>query len=169
MKNNKIRDIVFMAMYVALFAVLDFIGNMVPLLQMPNGGSVSISIIALLIASYHLGVKKGLIVSICTVFVMFITGPMYTKDLLGFVLDYLLAFGVYGLASLFPTIGYFYLGAFITGFIRFSIHTISGMVIWDVPFVGSVVYNFPYMAATTVLSLILLPLLIKLLQPVIRK
>ena len=65
-------------------------------------------------ASYHLGWKKGLFVSVVSVFAQFVTGPMYTIDLLGFLLDYLLAFSVYGIACLFPNFGYFYTGVLVT-------------------------------------------------------
>ena len=39
--NSKVRDLVFMALYAALFAVLDIISNeFIPFLQMPEGGSI---------------------------------------------------------------------------------------------------------------------------------
>ncbi|WP_296242238.1 energy-coupled thiamine transporter ThiT, partial [uncultured Faecalicoccus sp.] len=101
-KNLSVRDLVLMAFYVALFMVLDTFINTLPMLQMPNGGSLGVSTLALLLASYHLGWKKGLAVAIVAVFAQFITGPMYTPTLIGFLLDYLLAFAAYGLASLFP-------------------------------------------------------------------
>ena len=125
-KNLSVRDLVLMAFYVALFMVLDTFINTLPMLQMPNGGSLGVSTLALLLASYHLGWKKGLAVAIVSVFAQFITGPMYTPTLIGFLLDYLLAFAAYGLASLFPNFGYFYTGVLVTNFIRFVCSTISG-------------------------------------------
>ena len=96
MKNLSVRDLVLMAFYVAVFMVLDTFVNTLPLFQMPNGGSLGISTIPLLMASYQLGWQKGLIVSIVSVFAQFVTGPMYTPDLVGFLLDYFIAFSVYG-------------------------------------------------------------------------
>lgn len=104
MKNLSVKDLVLMAFYVALFMVLDTFVNTLGIFQMPNGGSLGVSTLALLMASYHLGWKKGLFVSVVSVFAQFVTGPMYTPDLLGFLLDYLLAFSVYGIACLFPTL-----------------------------------------------------------------
>lgn len=160
MKNSKlsVRDIVLMAFYIALFAVLDFLGNLLPF-QMPNGGSIGFSTIALLLASYQLGWKKGLIVSIGSVLLMFITGPMYTPNLLGFLLDYLLAFGVYGLASLFPNYKYFFSGVLITNFLRFISSTLSGVLVWETPLWASIVYQTTYMLPTVVVDLILVPIL----------
>ena len=118
MKNLSVKDLVLMAFYVALFMVLDTFVNTLGIFQMPNGGSLGVSTLALLMASYHLGWKKGLFVSVVSVFAQFVTGPMYTIDLLGFLLDYLLAFSVYGIACLFPNFGYFYTGVLVTNFIR---------------------------------------------------
>ena len=114
MKNLSVKDLVLMAFYVALFMVLDTFVNTLGIFQMPNGGSLGVSTLALLMASYHLGWKKGLFVSVVSVFAQFVTGPMYTPDLLGFLLDYLLAFSVYGIACLFPNFGYFYTGVLVT-------------------------------------------------------
>ena len=167
MKKLNVQDIVLIALYVAIFMVLDSFVNTLNFFQMPNGGSLGISSLALLMASYHLGWKKGLIVSILSVFAQFITGPMYTPSILGFVLDYLFAYGVYGLASLFPNYKYFFSGVMITNLIRLAFHTVSGVVIWETPWWGSFTYNAPYMIATMVMGLILIPLLYRSLKPVI--
>ena len=64
MKNLSVKDLVLMAFYVALFMVLDTFVNTLGIFQMPNGGSLGVSTLALLMASYHLGWKKGLFVSV---------------------------------------------------------------------------------------------------------
>ena len=164
MKRNQTRELVLMAFYIALFMTLDYITNLVPFLQMPNGGSLGVSTIALLMASYHLGWKKGLAVSILSVAVQFLTGPMYTPDLMGFALDYLLAFAVYGLACVFPNFGYFYTGVLITNGWRFLCSTISGVVVWEVDIWGSITYQASYMIPTLLLGMVLIPILVKSLE-----
>ena len=47
------KDLVYMALYAALFIVLDVAVNTLGILQMPNGGSLGVSVIPLLMASYH--------------------------------------------------------------------------------------------------------------------
>ena len=169
--NQKItvKDLVLMAFYVALFMVLDTFINTLPILQMPNGGSLGLSTIALLMASYHLGWKKGLLVAVVSVFAQFVTGPMYTPNLLGFLLDYLIAFSVYGLASLFPNIKCFYTGVLITNFVRFVCSTISGCIVWQTALWGSITYNAYYMIPTAILGLVIIPLLYKALEPRLNK
>ena len=168
-KNLSVRDVVLMAFYVSLFMVLDTFINTMPILQMPNGGSLGVSTLALLIASYHLGWQKGLFVAVVAVFAQFITGPMYTPTLIGFLLDYLLAFAAYGLASLFPNFGYFYSGVLVTNAIRFICSTISGVVVWETPLWGSITYQATYMIPTFILGIVLVPLMMNLLEPHMKK
>ena len=101
------KDLVYMALYAALFIVLDVAVNTLGILQMPNGGSLGVSVIPLLMASYHLGWQKGTVVAVLSILLQYVTGPMYTPDLVGFLLDYFFAFSVYGLASLFPNYKWF--------------------------------------------------------------
>lgn len=169
MEKSKTKDLVLMAFYVALFIVFDLIVNAIPFLQMPNGGSWGLSTIPLLLASYHLGWRKGTLVCILAVFLMFMTGPMYTPDLVGFLLDYLLAFSVYGLAGLFPNIKYFFSGVLITNAARFVLHTIAGVVVWGVDLKGSILYQAYYMIPTFMLGIVLVPLLYKYLSPIMNK
>jgi thiamine transporter len=168
-KSIETKDLVLMAFYVALFMVLDTFVNTLPILQMPNGGSLGLSTIALLIASYHLGWKKGLFVAVVSVFAQFVTGPMYTPNLLGFLLDYLIAFSAYGLASCFPNFGFFYTGVLITNLIRLLSSVISGVVVWSTPWWGSLTYNATYMLPTIILTMVAVPLLYKSIKPRIAK
>lgn len=167
--RKEVVDLVYMAFYAALFYVLDVFVNTLPLFKMPNGGSFGISTIALLMASYHLGWKKGMLVSVLSVFLQYATGPMYTPDLLGFLLDYLIAFSAYGLASLFPNYKMIYTGVFVTNFIRFASSTLSGVIVWQVDLWGSILYQATYMLPTLVVGMIVVPILHKAVKPFIEK
>lgn len=161
----KTKDLVYMAFYAALFMVLDFAtNNFLPFLKMPNGGSIGVATVALLVCSYHLGWAKATLAGLISVAIQFVTGPMYVANLLGFAMDYLIAFSVYGLASLFPNHKYFYSGVLITNFIRFLSHTIGGVLVWETELWASITYNAPYMIATTVVGMILVPLLVERLH-----
>ena len=169
MKNLKVLDLVLMAFYLALFCVLDIFVNTLNILQMPNGGSLGVSSIALLMASYHLGWQKGLVVAVASVFFQFVTGPMYTPDLLGFLLDYFFAFSAYGLACVFPNYKMVYSGVFFTNLARFIFSTISGVIIYGVDLRGSIGYQASYMIPTLILGMIVVPLLYQTLKPLIQK
>ena len=163
------KDLVYMALYAALFIVLDVAVNTLGILQMPNGGSLGVSVIPLLMASYHLGWQKGTVVSVLSILLQYVTGPMYTPDLLGFLLDYFIAFSVYGLASLFPNYKWFYSGVLITNLIRLLSSTLSGTWVWGLDYWPSFLYNAAYMITTAILCLVLLPLVMPRLKPAMNK
>ena len=163
------KDLVYMALYAALFIVLDVAVNTLGILQMPNGGSLGVSVIPLLMASYHLGWQKGTVVSVLSILLQYVTGPMYTPDLLGFLLDYFIAFSVYGLASLFPNYKGFYSGVLITNLIRLLSSTLSGTWVWGLDYWPSFLYNAAYMIPTAILCLVLLPLVMPRLKPAMNK
>lgn len=169
MKKITVKEVVLMAFYVALFTVLDFLANSLPLFRMPQGGTLGLGTVSLLMASYHLGWKKGTVVALLSVLMQFVTGTMYILGLVQFCLDYLIAFGIYGIACIFPNWKWFYSGVLITNAIRFLSSTISGVVFYETTWWGSVLYQSSYMIPTTVLGLVLVPLLMKALAPRMKK
>ena len=163
------KDLVYMALYAALFIVLDVAVNTLGILQMPNGGSRGVSVIPLLMASYHLGWQKGTVVAVLSILLQYVTGPMYTPDLVGFLLDYFFAFSVYGLASLFPNYKWFYSGVLVTNLVRLISSTLSGILVWETAPWASLVYNATYMIPTAILCLVLLPLVMPRIKPLMNK
>ena len=163
------KDLVYMALYAALFIVLDVAVNTLGILQMPNGGSLGVSVIPLLMASYHLGWQKGTVVAVLSILLQYVTGPMYTPDLVGFLLDYFFAFSVYGLASLFPNYKWFYSGVLVTNLVRLICSTLSGILVWETAPWASLVYNATYMIPTAILCLVLLPLGKPRIKPLMNK
>ena len=163
------KDLVYMALYAALFIVLDVAVNTLGILQMPNGGSLGVSVIPLLMASYHLGWQKGTVVAVLSILLQSVTGPMYTPDLVGFLLDYFFAFSVYGLASLFPNYKWFYSGVLVTNLVRLICSTLSGILVWETAPWASLVYNATYMIPTAILCLVLLPLVMPRIKPLMNK
>ena len=159
------KDLVYMALYAALFIVLDVAVNTLGILQMPNG----VSVIPLLMASYHLGWQKGTVVAVLSILLQYVTGPMYTPDLVGFLLDYFFAFSVYGLASLFPNYKWFYSGVLVTNLVRLICSTLSGILVWETAPWASLVYNATYMIPTAILCLVLLPLVMPRIKPLMNK
>ena len=163
------KDLVYMALYAALFIVLDVAVNTLAILQMPNGGSLGVSVIPLLMASYHLGWQKGTVIAVLSILLQYVTGPMYTPDLRGFLLDYFIGFSVYGLASLFPNYKWFYSGVLVTNLTRLLASTLSGTWVWGLDYWNSFLYNASYMIPTLILCLVLLPLVMPRLKPAMNK
>ena len=165
-KRCATETLTIMAIYCALFVVLDRISDTLNLFQMASGGKLNFGPIALLICSYHLGYKYGLQVGIVSVFLQLVIGSVSFYGIWSFLLDYLIAYAVYGLASLFPNYKYFYSGILITSAIRLLSSTIAGTLLWETPIWGSLTYNATYMIPTTICAFIVVPLLCERLKNV---
>ena len=74
MSKINVKDLCYMALYVALAVVLDYVSALIPFLQMPNGGSINLAVIPVFVASYHLGAKKGVAVGLLWWLVGFMMG-----------------------------------------------------------------------------------------------
>lgn len=163
-RSRVVLDMVWIGVYAALFIALDYVSNQVPFFRMPNGGTVGFSTIVLLLASYHMGWKKGLFVSLLTIPLQGFFAPFYFVNIFGFILEYVVAFGIYGLASLFPNINYkveIMTGVIVVNVIRFFIHLVAGVYFWEITWMGSFIYNFGYMFMTLIVGLIFTPLIYK--------
>ena len=166
MKKLDTKTLALMAIYCALFVIFDRVSDMLNLFQMASGGKLNFGPIALLICSYHLGWRNGMMVSVTSVFLQLVIGSVSWYGLASFLLDYLIAYSAYGLSSLFPNYKYLYSGIFITSLIRLLSSTLAGTIVWETPFLASLAYNASYMIPTTVCALILVPLLCERLKKV---
>lgn len=166
MKNSKTRDLVYMALYAAMFVVLD----LVTIWRMPQGGSINLSSIALLLASYHLGWKKGAICGLVANGLLYVTGSMnFYGSIISLFFDYLFAYTAYGFASLFPNVKYFYSGIVITSLIRLACSTFSGCVAWETPLWASLGYNAEYIIPVMVIDMVVVPMIFEKLKPIVNK
>lgn len=101
MKNDKIKTMVYMALYIALYVVLKWAGNLIPILDMPNGGSIELELIAVVLASYHLGWVKGIAVAVLSWIVTIILGfEMWFVTPMQTVLDYVAPIAVIGMCQI---------------------------------------------------------------------
>jgi thiamine transporter len=171
MKNDKIRTIAYMAFYAALYVVLRVIGNMIPFLKMPNGGSIEIELVALFIASYHLGWLKGLGIAAVCLLLNFFTGNTYFLNPAQYALDYIVPLAVVGLASLWSTKtrARYVIGVVISMVLKYISQVLSGVFFWPpegsaagsgAAWVFSLSYNLWYNVASLAVCVILVPLLV---------
>ncbi|MEG0177581.1 energy-coupled thiamine transporter ThiT [Anaerorhabdus sp.] len=171
MKIN-VKDLSYMALYVALSVVLEYVSKFIPILQMPSGGSITLGLLPVFMASYHLGWKKGLSVGLLWWLVSSLMGlNEWYLNPIQYSLDYIIPAAICGLASLFPKVGKIsnlYIGMVITMFARFAAQVISGVYYWPAnevagsggAWIYSLGYNFGYNFVTLILAAILVPLLV---------
>jgi thiamine transporter len=91
------KDLVKLSFYLSIFFVLDYISNTFNFFRMPQGGVLGLGVIALMLAAYDMGWKKGLLVALVSVIVQNFVNPLYVVAFPQVFLDYIFAFGIYGL------------------------------------------------------------------------
>lgn len=169
---SKTKKMTTCAMLIALAAVLAQLSKLIPSPWL-QGGSVTLAAsVPVVIASAVFGVRWGLLSSAVYAVIQLITGfyPPPTQTLLNFilviVLDYLLAFGVYGIAGIFCRVKKpltIPLAGAAVMCMRFLCHILSGLLIWGVYaeegqsiFVYSFLYNGSYMVPEIIITVIVL-------------
>lgn len=185
MKNEKVRILTEGAVMIALATVLSF----VKVFELPWGGSITLlSMLPIIIFSIKHGVREGLAVSFLYSVIQLGLG-ITLSGLLGWgltvgaltaciLVDYILAFGVLGLAGMFKSKGFAgrMAGTALAIVLRFLAHVASGIFIfasagklWDgfstenIP-LYSVLYNGAYMLPELIFTLIASAVLFKLPQ-----
>ena len=177
MRKMETKELVFMAFYACLALVLEYVNQFIPFLQMPQGGSINVAIIPIFIASYQLGVKKGIITALLCWGLGFLMGfNAWFLNVPQYLLDYIIPVVVVGAAAVLPKLGKIsnvYVGVVVAGIIRFASTVLSGVYYWfpegepagsAYAWTYSLGYNFYYNFATLIVAIILVPILINRLK-----
>lgn len=162
MRNKKLLLMLEIAIFGALGYVLDFIA-----FSMPQGGSVSLAMIPIILMAFRRGLGAGLLTGLTVGLLQLVTGRVYVVPLsFGFAftqvtLDYLVAFASVGVAGVMRSV---YLknlrtgskgaavaavvtGVFIGAFLRYLVHVIVGIWFFAEFATGNVyLYSFTYNA-----------------------
>lgn len=180
MKENakkSVYKLTISAVFIALATVL----SMIKVYEPPLGGSVTLlSMLPIVMLSCMFGVKWGLITSfVYGLFQMFLSfgevcswGLSITALVATFVIDYILAYFVLGLAGAFAKKGYIgmCLGTALAVSLRFLCHFITGVFIfdiwceWDNVWLYSLCYNGAYMLPEIIFTTVASALLFRLPQ-----
>ncbi|WP_227762081.1 energy-coupled thiamine transporter ThiT [Zhaonella formicivorans] len=154
---------------IALAQILSY----VKIFEAPYGGSVTAgSMVPVMIYALRWGLGPGLFAGAVYGALQFILGPKYSYHILSILLDYVVAFGLLGLAGLARKN---YAGAFagvvLAVFGRFVSHVLSGVIIWASyappgmnPWVYSILYNGAYLLPELVISVVVVGVLYKPLK-----
>ncbi len=175
--NNKTRSIVYLSMYCAFAIVLDYVNQFIPFLQMPYGGSINLSVIPLMVASYHFGWGKGAFCGLVYWLIGLTLGlNNYIVTPLQTILDYVLPAVIVGMPALFPKIckvNNVIVGVSGVMLIKYLSHVIAGAYYWfpegeaagsGVAWVFSLNYNVWYNLVTMIIAIIVVPIIIRRLN-----
>lgn len=180
------RKITASAVMIAMSFVLALLSRAIPLEWM-QGGSITLAsavpvITASIVCGTAWGILSALIFSILQMMIGFYPPP--TADFLSFILvvllDYVIAFGVYGLSGMFYRIlGKKDYAIPISGVIvlilRYISHILSGILIWgayaqeQTVLAYSVTYNGGYMLPEIIITAIVLTLLIPIIKRIAKR
>lgn len=179
--NKTTRDLTFIAFYVALSVVLNYLNHFFPIIQMNNGGSVEYALVALIVASYHLGWKKGLATALLSWFVetFFFSFHSYMLNPMQVFFDYVFPIGVMGLTSAVKKISdnqtvNVSFAIVVVMVLKYLSHVASGALFYAAynelvngslgGWIFSFGYNATYCIPTMILSLLTVPALLKRMQ-----
>ena len=161
MKKTKVM--IEIAICIALAVVCSFI----KVWEMPQGGSIALTMIPLLLLAYRRGPVAGIIGgALYGVVSMLMAGVIYHP--MSILLDYVLAFGVLGVAGFFPkTLSGVITGSCVGVAGRFISSVVSGAVLFaeyapegQNPWVYSLGYQATYMVPELIIALVVLILLL---------
>lgn len=153
------------AILVSLAIVIELVSKFIP--SLPQGGSINVATLPLFVLAYRHGIKWGVISGFVYGLLSYMLfGAFYHWA--SILLDYGLAFGVIGFSGIFRYFGKDNIWSFSAGvvfgsFLRFIMHTISGVIVFsfllgyneDVnAYWYSISYNATYILPSMILVLI---------------
>ncbi len=178
MKNRLLTEqMTEIALLISMALVIEIVFMAFP--GQPQGGSISVSLIPLVVIAWRHGLRTGIYAGIIFgILNLLLAARLYHWASL--FLDYIFAFGVVGIAALFARINrrsavMFALSLFVVGALRFLFHFISGAVLfgeWAPEGQGvweySLVYNTTYMVPTIILIILVgVPVFIRLKDQIV--
>ena len=176
MNNHmKLRALCEGAIMVALALILD----QIKLYEFPNGGSINLSMLPIILFAARYGFGWGALVGFVSGTLNYLVGSKFSIDWTTIICDYFIAFVALGFgAGLFSRRKWsvFY-GTLIGGTLRFLAHFFVGALVWGKwmpenffgmtmtsPWFYSLLYNGSYMLADIILCLVLFAALYKPLK-----
>lgn len=159
------------AVLVALAVVFELIARFIPVFQMPQGGSVSLTMLPIIIIGLRRGVNYGIMGGVAFGIINFMLDG-FVIHIGSIFFDYLFAFSVLGLSGLFKksarkTINLILVIALL-GFLRYILHSLSGVLFFSSYAIESgypglkgyfiysfIIYNLPYMGISTLACIII--------------
>ncbi|MBQ9403822.1 MAG: energy-coupled thiamine transporter ThiT [Synergistaceae bacterium] len=150
----------------ALCIALALVLTRINLFAMPQGGSVDLELVPLILFAYRRGPKLGILVGALTGVMKVLTGG-YFLNVIQLILDYPLAYAFAGIAAFYPRILWLILAALgqltshvVSGAIFFAKYAPSG---WN-PWMYSIIYNAPVVIAKYAISAVVAIILWQILQ-----
>jgi len=148
-----------------LAIAISYVLHFIVLFHMPQGGSIHAAhLVPLLIYAYRWGLKAGVTACIVYGILVFLLGFKYSIHPLSIVLDYVVAYGLIGIAGGFKdTKNGLLIGSLLACFGRWCSSVISGAVVFGSyapagqnPWIYSLIYNTGYILPDAIINVVVL-------------
>lgn len=150
----------------ALCIALSLVLTRLNLFAMPQGGSVDLELVPLILFAYRRGPKLGILAGALTGVLKVFTGG-YFLNVMQLILDYPLAYAFAGITAFYPRLLWLILAALgqlvchvVSGAIFFAKYAPTG---WN-PWLYSIIYNGPVVIAKYAISAVAAIILWRILQ-----
>ena len=179
-KNEKVRIIIEVAIMTAIAFALDFVQGGLTRGLFPNGGSIGLAMVPILVLAYRRGFVPALISGFILAIIQ-MAGGVYAiasewySVLLQILLDYVLAYPLVAFAGLFyknfhneenkkSRTKWIIIGSVLGGLLKYTSHVLAGMFFWkNLDFAGGpVLYSFLYNGSYMIPNIIISTLLVVL-------
>jgi len=154
------KNMAYMALFAALQIVLEYCTK---IYEMPQGGNVAFSLVAIILCGYLMGAAYSLVVSLVCLGLHFALGLAVFYGPLSVFFDYIIPMILIGLTSLIPLmkVGKYELpiGIVIMCVLKTICHLLSGWYAFQTPLQANLIYNLPYNIGTMIACFILFMLL----------
>ncbi len=178
MQNKKLRPMVECALFAAMAIVLSYLKIPIGMSFGGFGGSIDLVMIPLIIAACRWGLGWGLATGLVFGTMKFFFAGGSAINWQSMLLDYVVAYGMVGLAGLFHKHYKLLPVAAVVGCLgRFAVHYLSGVTIYKIsglekilnvetasPGLYSLLYNGTYMLPNTILAVVVCCLLLAMPQ-----
>lgn len=177
MMNNKK---LLMMMEIAIFASIGLVLDQISFKIVPNGGSISLVMLPIVMIAIRWGITAGLTTGLLLGVMQMMFGGFVIHWAQG-LLDYAVAFTVVGFAGIMKPfveqaykegnfvklVTHFIIASFIGGMLRFIAHLLAGVIFFSEyagtqnPWIYSAIYNTTYIIPSIILTGIVIALLYK--------
>lgn len=147
--------------YGAVSVALAFVLSYIKVFSMPTGGSVTLaSMLPLMLYSAAFGVGPGLLAGAVDGLLQYLQGGLFVHPV-QFLLDYVLAYGLVGLAGLYRYLPKalkkwnLYIAMAIGAAARALSATLAGIFFWETAPWASLVYNGTYLVPDTLICMVI--------------
>lgn len=169
MENKKIRILVEGGICLGLAIVLGLFN----LFTMPQGGSISIAALPIIVFAMRNGWKSGVFIGLIYGILQLIIGPIYSVHPVSIIFDYLLVGGILGLI-INDSSNFKYIIRYVFVFIfRYLSYVLSGVVVFasyagdQNPLIYSLVYNTYALVEMAIILIVVL--ILKNFSPIFKK